>query len=141
MKRILVPDWAPRHARHVTTTKGDLGETAKVSISPLLPEIYNELERRVNAFANDSEQCFCEADAFPFRDRLDGKYYIGSECFEGNSEDDSFRLWVQVRCSEKPWHPNQIRDGYDYLGLEAIVTVERDGSNFTFDEGFNTSSI
>jgi hypothetical protein len=141
MTRIPVPAWAPSHARHITMTMGDLGAAAKEIVSPLLPQIYDELNRRVNEFANDPDQCFSNADTFPEQCRLDGRYYIGSECFEGNSSDKFFRVWLEVRCSEKPWHPNQEREGYDYLGLEAIVTVDRDGSKFEFDEGFNTRCI
>jgi hypothetical protein len=141
MTRIPVPDWAPSHARHVTKTIGELGAAAKATIAPLMPRIYQELDRRVNEFANDPDQCFQDSDHFPEQRKLDGRYYVGSESFEGNTGDEFFRVWLEVRCSEKPWHPNQQREGYDYLGLEAIVTVDRDGASFEFDDGFNTSSI
>lgn len=141
MTRIPVPDWAPAHARHIVATMGDLGDNAQRIVTPLLDSIYEELDRRVNEFANDPRQCFHNSNDFPEQQKLDGNYYIGSECFEGNSEDDFFSLWLVVRCSEKPWNPNQTRKGYDYLGLEAIVTVDRDGTSFEFDDGFNMSSI
>jgi len=141
MTRIPAPVWAPPHARHVSKAIGDLGAAAKATIAPLLPQIYEELDRRVNEFANDPDQCFQDSDDFPEQRKLDGRYYIGSESFEGNTGDDFFCLWLDVRCSEKPRHPSQERDGDDYLGLEAIVTVDRDGASFEFDEGFNTSSI
>jgi hypothetical protein len=141
MTRVPIPDWAPSHARHVTKTIGDLGAAAKATIAPLLPQIYEELDRRVNEFVNDPDQCFHDSDDFPEQCKLDGRYYLGSESFEGNSKDGFFRLWLEVRCSEKHWHPNQEREGYDYLGLEAIVTVDRNGTVVEFEEGFNTSSI
>jgi hypothetical protein len=142
MIRVPVPAWAPAHARHIIKTAGEFGDQARTAIAPLLPAIYAELDRRVNAFANDPDQCFLdETEGFPVQERLDGKYYIGSERYEGYAADPFFLLRVEVRCLEKPWHPNQERDGYDYLGLEAIVTVDRQGTTLTFDDGFNTSSI
>jgi hypothetical protein len=141
MKRIPVPAWAPPHARHVVHLSGDLGGVARDAITPLLPRIYAELDRRVNQFVNDPDQCFNGPDTFPVRDNLDGRYYFGSETYEGHAANDFFRYWVDVRCLEKPRHPNQEREGYDNLGLEAIVTVDRDGIGFGFEDNFNTSSI
>ncbi|MCX7420562.1 MAG: hypothetical protein NT013_13630 [Planctomycetia bacterium] len=142
MTRIPVPAWAPAHAQQVRKTHGDLGEQARAVVAPLLSKIYAELERRVTEFANDPDQCFLdESEGFPVQERLDGQYYVGAETYEGHAADQFFRLWLEVRCLEKPWHPNQERDGYDYLGLEAIITLNRQGTTFEFDEGFNTSCI
>jgi|SRR5688572_19950157 hypothetical protein len=98
------------------------------------------LHRRVNEFANDPDQCFDDEENFPAQGALNGRYYIEGECHEGNSRENCFRLWVQVRCLEKSDDAG-AEEGQDYLGLEAIVTVERDGSGFEFDEGLTTSSI
>jgi hypothetical protein len=140
MTQISVPAWAPTHAQHVRASHGDLGEQARQVIAPLLAQIYAELGRRVNEFVSDPEQCFLdESEGFPVQGRLNGQYYIGSETFEGHSANQHFRLWLEVRCLEKTWHPNQEQE--DHLGLEALVTVDRLGTAFTFDDGFNTSSI
>jgi hypothetical protein len=140
MTRIPPPAWAPPYAQHVTGTMGDLGEQARAAITPLLPQIYEELHRRVNEFVNDPDQCFDDEENFPARGALNGRYYIEGESHEGNSRENCFRLWVQVRCLEKSDDAG-AEQGQDYLGLEAIVTVERDGSGFEFDEGFNTSCV
>ena len=93
-------------------------------------------------FANDPECCYLDEDAFPARARLDGTYYIGSERYEGEEgAGGSYTMWIFVRCPEREWHPNQRESGYDYLGLEAIVSVKADGSGYEFDEGLNTSVI
>jgi hypothetical protein len=138
MTRIPPPASTPAYARHVVTGEGDQGEQAKAAIAPFLPGIYEELHRRVNDFANDRDQCFEDED-FPSQSDLDGCYYIGSERYEGNSTDKFFRVWLEVRCLAKSAHPSE--EATDYLGLEAIVTVPRDGSRYEFDEGFNTSCL
>ena len=144
MTRIDPPDWAPEYARHVVKTEGPLGERAKELAPPWLADIVEELDIRMNEFANDPEQCFLnESEGFPLRERLAGTYYIGSESYEGSNDgsSSSYRLWLFLRCLEKYWHPNQEQFGCDYLGLEAIVTLRPDGTGYEFDEGFNTSSI
>lgn len=142
MTHIPVPAWAPTHAQHERRIRGDLGEQARAVFAPLMSQIYAELDRRITEFANDPDQCFMhESKDFPVQERLDGRYYLGAETYEGYVADQFFRLRVEVRCLEKPWHPNQERVGYDYLGLEAFITLNRDGTTFEFDEGFNTSSI
>jgi hypothetical protein len=141
MTRIDVPEWAPAHARNALKLEGKYGQAAKDIFLPFLPNIYEELDRRVNEFANDPDQCFDTTEDFPQQSKLDGRYYFGSQVFEGDSADGPYRLWLIVRCLEKPWHPSQERDGYDYLQLEAIVTVEGRGAEPEFEEGFNTSSV
>jgi hypothetical protein len=95
MTRIPTPPWARAYAQHVVEIHGDRGEAAKAAIRPLLSQIYAELDRRVNEFANDSGQCFLnKSDGFPVHDRLDGHYYVAGESYEGNSVDGYFRLWV-----------------------------------------------
>ena len=89
MTRIPVPDWAPSHARHLAKTIGGLGDAAKATIAPLMPQIYEELGRRVHEFANDPDQCFPDSDDFPEQRKLDGRYYLGSESFEETQETNS----------------------------------------------------
>ena len=60
-------------------TTGERGDAAKAVISPLLPQIYDELDRLVNEFANDPGQCFESPDDFPVQAKLAGQYYLGSE--------------------------------------------------------------
>jgi hypothetical protein len=142
MKRVPVPDWAFPHARHITEIEGDLGQVARERISPLLPKIYDELDRRVNEFANNPDQCFIEPDTFPVQEQLDGTYYIGAETFEGNSGEDFFTVSIRVRCAAKPGPSRGVRqEKFDYLGLDALVTTDQDGTHFEFDVGFGTSSI
>jgi hypothetical protein len=149
MTKIDPPDWAPEYARHVVETEGLLGERARELASPWLAEIVEELDRRVNEFANDPERCFLnEASGFPLRERLAGTYYIGSEYYEGSDDGPgtSYRLQLFLRCLEKYWHPNQERFGYDYLELEITVNLRPDGTGYEFeyefdDGGFSTSVI
>jgi hypothetical protein len=144
MLRIDPPGWAPDYAQHVVEVDGLPGERARSLAAPWLAEIFVELDRRVNDFANDPLQCFTrELDGFPVRDRLAGTYYIGEERYAGEegASGQSYRLSIFVRCLEKYWHPNQERFGYDYLGLEALVNLKTDGTGYEFDEGFNTSVI
>jgi hypothetical protein len=144
MKLIDPPAWAPAYARHVISVDGEAGARAREVGETLRAAIAAELDRRVNEFANDPEQCFLEgASGFPLRDHLAGTYYIGSERYEaaGGPGDFPHRLWIEVRCLEIPRHPNQESSGCDYLALEAIVDLSDDGTRFRFDEGFNTSVI
>ena len=144
MIRIDPPGWAPDYARHVIEVEGSPGEHARNLASPWLAEIFGELDRRVNDFANDPEQCFTsDSECFPVRDRLAGTYYIGEERYAGDegAPGPSYGLSILVRCLEKYWHPNQVRFGYDYLGLEAFVNLKPDGTGYEFDEGFHTSVI
>ena len=142
MRQITTPYWAPPYARHVVERVGDESEKAMKVIAPLLLGIYEELDRRVNEFANDPDKCFLTtSDGFPRQSELSGQYYVGSETYEGDSDQSFFRLWVFLRCLEKEWRSDPGVEGYDYLGLEAIVTVSKDGRTIEFDPGFNTSSI
>ena len=144
MKRIDPPDWAPNYAKHVVAVDGPPGERARELAAPWLAEVFTELDRRVNEFANDPQRCFVGgADAFPARDRLAGAYYVGGESYEGEggAHEYSYTLRILVRCLETYWHPNQERFGYDYLELEAIVNLRPDGAGYEFDEGFHTSVI
>lgn len=141
MTRIDAPGWAPSYARHVVSVQGDAGSRAREIAARYRQAILDELDRRVNAFANDPDQCFLdEASGFPVAERLAGEYYIGSEEYAGEAPDDLL-LSIQVRCLEKLSRPKQAREGYDYLGLEAIVVLDPGGDGFEFDEGFNTSAI
>jgi hypothetical protein len=128
---------APPYVRNVID---DFGELAHKVFIPLMPQIYEELHRRVNEFVNDPTQCFDDDRNFPQRSVLGGQYYIGSEQYEGDSADGPFRLRIMVRCLERP-RLGQNREGLDYLGLETIVYVNDRGGTFVFDDGFNTSSI
>ena len=144
MTRIEPPAWAPAHGRHVAQVDGPHAQAAKVLAARHLPAIWAELHEQIEAFVNDSERCFLhESEGFPLRERLDGQYYVGSERYHGEEEGGtvSHTLWIFVRCLEREWHPNQRQSGYDYLGLEAIVYLNPDGSGYTFDEGLSTSSI
>jgi hypothetical protein len=143
MTRIPPPAWAPPYARHTVEAPDADARRAVEVARPLLPRIYEELDRRVSAFANDPEQCFLHAsDGFPLRERLAGRYYIGRERYEGAPEGrGGHRLWLEVRCLEKPWLAGQPPEGDDYLGLEAIVTLDEASGTFAFDDGFNTSVI
>jgi len=139
LQRIPLPDWAPDYARHRILLDGPRAEKAREAFAPLLGSLYEALQRRLDAYANDPEQCFLETDSFPCRERLAGTYYIESETYEVC--DEGYRLWIQVRCQEKPSHPGQQEHGYDYLGLEAICSLAPGGSEAFIDEGFNSSSI
>src|SRR5438309_2106188 len=138
------PAWAPAYARHVISVDGEAGARAREVGETLREAMAAELDRRVNAFVNDPEQCFLEeASGFPLRNRLAGTYYIGSERYEaaGGLRDFPHRLWIEVRCLETPRQPDQESVGCDYLGLEAIVDLSDDGATFRFDEGLTASVI
>lgn len=139
MQRIAPPVWAPDFARHRILLQGPRAEEARQAFAPLLEGLLTELQQRLVAYVNDPEQCFVEADAFPCRERLAGTYYIESETYEDS--DDGYRLWIQIRCLEKPWHPDQPLQGYDYLGLEAICSLEPGADEALMDEGLHSSSI
>lgn len=144
MTRIETPPWAPPHARHVVDVEDGEGERAKALAAPHLAAIWTELHRQIEMHVNDPDRCFLdEAEGFPVRERLDGNYYIGSETYEGEEgpAGTTCRLWLFARCLEHEWTPNQRQSGYDYLGLEAIVTIAADGSGFEFDDGLTSSVI
>nr|WP_288500492.1 hypothetical protein [uncultured Pseudomonas sp.] len=139
LQRIAPPLWAPDFARHRILLDGPQAEKARKAFAPLLSSLYEQLQRRLDAYVNDPEQCFPEIDAFPCRNNLAGTYYIESETYEVC--DEGYRLWIQVRCQEKPSHPDQQERGYDYLGLEAICSLAPGGREAFIDEGFSSSSI
>ena len=139
LQRIAPPAWAPDYALHCILLDGPRAEEARAAFAPLLGALYEALQRRLDAYVNDPEQCFLEADGFPCRECLAGTYYIESETYQAG--DEGYRLWIQFRCQEKPWHPGQQEHGYDYLGLEAICSLAPGACEATIDEGFNSSSI
>ena len=99
---------------------------------------------RVNEFVNDPEQCYADEKVFPSVTRLDGTYYIESEYYTvetTNAGTSWCRLWIRVRCPEKPWHQYHESYGYYYLGLEATVNVNPQTGEWVFDDGFCTSVI
>ena len=72
-----------------------------------------------------------EADGFPLRAQVSGRFYLGDRFYE--TEDDEHTMSIMLNCLDHA--------GEDYVGMEMLVYLSPSQSEPQFEEHFQSSSI
>jgi hypothetical protein len=91
-------------------------------------------------YVNEEDLCNCEEDMFPRADHMTGNYYIGSEYYSTQADDDSIYCSVDTRFTGLFDLPNSTEPKeQDYLGLEVLFSIYKCGK--VKFQGVNSSCI
>jgi hypothetical protein len=145
MTLIVPPAWAPSFDRSVDRQFGDDNLKSVLSQRATIMAVVHQA---VQDYIDDpSLTCDSQSEGFPSRDKLTGKYYIGSEHYWVNDEPwfsrvgrtREYRFSFEVRCLEHLCRPNQ--KDQDYLGLEVHFNWNPETAIFQYHGDVDSSVI